>query len=191
LPKTLLVVACLLSVLMAVLAVACGDDENGGDTTPTSTLAPTDVPTIPADTPTPAPDIRAEDLTQQAGLQEYLTASGGVVTQEAIVYSDVTDDGSEDAIVPVSSGGEGGNIALFVYGFGPSGLAELLRKTTDTSLTASIVDGQLEVTEASYGPGDPFCCPSDLITTTYRWDGSALVPETPPATPAPSATEEQ
>jgi hypothetical protein len=90
----------------------------------------------------------------------------------------VTGDGAEDAIVPISSGGEGGNIALFVYGFGPTGLAELLRKTTDTSLTASIVEGQLEVTEASYAVGDPLCCPSDLVTTTYVWDGTSLVPET-------------
>jgi hypothetical protein len=169
----------LLAAIAVSAGVGCDDGESGGTATATATFEqPTEVPTIPGDTPTPAPDIRAEDLTQQAGLQEFLGLSGGIVTDEAIVYSDVTGDGAEDAIVPISSGGEGGNIALFVYGFGPTGLAELLRKTTDTSLTASIVEGQLEVTEAAYAVGDPLCCPSDLVTTTYAWDGTALVSET-------------
>ncbi len=178
-PRHLVVLACVLSLGASGLLLACGDDENGGSATATRTLEPTATlaPTVPAATPTPGPDIRQDDLTLQPGLQEYLTTSGGVVTDDSISYADVTGDGVEDAVIPISSGGEGGNIAVIVYSYQPAGLTELLRVTTQTSLTVGLVDGGILVTEASYAPGDPFCCPTDLKTTTYRWNGSALVPE--------------
>jgi hypothetical protein len=168
----------LLSLGVLALLTACSDS-NGGSATATSTFESTATlaPTPLLETPTPAPDIRQDDLTQQPGLQEFLASSGGVVTEDSISYQDVTSDGVEDAIIPISSGGEGGNIAVFVYSYQPAGLVELLRVTTETSLTVALVDDGLQVTEASFAPGDPFCCPTDLTTTTYRWNGSALAAE--------------
>jgi hypothetical protein len=42
--------------------------------------------------------------------------------------------------------------------------------------------GSVTVTNTSYAPSDPLCCPSLLPeTVTYTWTGTALVPDgTPP-----------
>lgn len=175
-PRHLLVVAYLLSLGAAVFAMACSDDNNGGNATATSTLesTATAAPTLPSETSTPAPDIRQQDLTQQAGLQEFLSTSGGQATADSILYADVTDDGVEEAILPIGSGGESGNIALFVYGYQPSGLTELLRVIPEIRLQAVVDSGQLVVTEPVYGPDDPFRFPSQLKVTTYGWDGAGL-----------------
>lgn len=173
------VIACLLSLGALLVLASCGDDSNGGDPTATfipeatATIPPTEVP----ETPTPSPDIRQEDLTQQPGLQDFLTTSGGQVSADSVLYTDLTRDGVEDAVVPVTSGGEGGNIAVFVYGYTAAGLSELLLVTTATSLTVALVEDGIQVTEAAYAPGDPMCCPSDLVTTDYLWDGTAFVSE--------------
>lgn len=158
----------------------CGDDSNGGDPTATAipeataTILP---PTEPLSSPTPSPDIRQEDLTTQPGLADFLTTSGGQVAADSVLYTDLTADGVEDAVVPVTSGGEGGNIAVFVYGYTELGLSELLFVTTDTSLTVALIEDGIQVTEAAYAPGDPMCCPSDLVTTDYRWDGTSFIAE--------------
>lgn len=172
-PGHLLVLASLV-LATTVFTMACSADDNGGNATATSTLEATAVATMPSDTPTPSPDIHQDDLTQQSGLQDYLSTSGGEVTPNSILYADVTGDRVDDAIVPISSGGEGGNIALFVYGYQPSGLVELLRVQPEIRLQAVVDDGQLIVTEPVYGPGDPFGFPSQLAVTTYGWNGTAL-----------------
>ena len=172
-PRHLLVLACLLSLGAAMPAMACSDGNNGGNATATSTLEST-VTAVPSETPTPAPDIRQQDLTQQAGLQEFLSTSGGQATAESILYADLTDDGVEEAIVPIGSGGESGNIGLFVYGYQPSGLTELLRVVPEIRLQAVVDTGRLIVTEPVYGPDDPFRFPSQLRVTTYAWDGVSL-----------------
>jgi len=181
-PRQLLVFACLLSFAAVAFAVGCKDNDYGGSATATQVL---DTPTTePA--ATPAPDIRQQDLTQQPGLQAFLSSSGGQVDPQSIIYADVTGDRVDDAVVPVSSGGEGGNIALLVYGYQPSGIEELLHYTPDMRLQASVEDGRLTVTEPVSAPGDPLCCPSELKKTTYRWDGAKLVvaeERTVPATP--------
>lgn len=173
-PRHLLVLASLLSLAAAAFAMACSSNDNGGNATATSTLEATAVATVPADTPTPSPDIRQDDLAQQPGLQDYLSASGGEVTPNSILYADVTGDRVDDAIVPVSSGGEGGNIALFVYGYQPSGLVELLRVQPEIRLQAVVDNGRLVVTEPVFAPGDPLGFPSQIKVTTYEWNGTAL-----------------
>jgi hypothetical protein len=180
-PRHSLILVCLLPLVAAALSFGCDEDSNGGSATATDTLQATATPAPVTDqpgSPTPAPDIRQEDLTQQAGLQEFLSTSGGTVDPAAIIYDDLTQDGVEDAVVPVSSGGEGGNIALFVYSYQPAGLEEVLRVLPEMSLTAGVVAGTLQVTQPVYAEGDPMCCPSQTETTTYQWDGRQLVPST-------------
>ena len=176
-PRHLLVFACLLSLSTAALVMGCNDGENGGNATATETLemTATAVATVPPETATPVAAIRREDLTQQPGLREFLSASGGQVDPQSIIYADITGDQEADAIVPVSSGGEGGNIALFIYSYQPSGIEQLLQYTPEMRLQPSVEDGQLTITEPVSAPGDPLCCPSELKKTTYRWDGSKLV----------------
>ena len=181
-PRHQLVFACLLSLAAVAFGMGCKANDNGGSATATQVLQPT--ATEPA--ATAGPDIRQQDLTQQAGLHAFLTSSGGTANRDSIIYADVTGDHVDDAVVPVSSGGEGGNIALFVYGYQPSGIEELLHYVPDTRLQASVEGGRLTITEPVSAPGDPLCCPSELKQTTYSWDGAKLVvagEQTVPATP--------
>ncbi len=175
-----------LLVLVAVTGLATGCDGGGAGDEATPTASPkgtmeetTATPmlataTSPAE-PTPAPDI----LTGQPGLRDFLALAGGEVNPDDITYVDLTGDGPEEAVVPVASGGEGGHIAVFVFGYVGRELQELLMVRPDTgpSLKANIVEGALTITEPVFGPEDPLCCPSQLRTTTYRWDGSAFIVE--------------
>lgn len=175
---------CVPFVLVAALALVSACD--GGEATPTATEEGTATPEMP--TATAAPDIRQQDLTAQPGLQSFLADAGGEVISSAIIYVDLTDDGSEDAVVPVSSGGTAGDIAVFVFGYGPGGLDELLRVLPENdSLRAEISDSAMTVIEPVFGPDDPLCCPAELRTTTYRWDGSQLVVADQETAPGPGS----
>lgn len=157
---------------LLTLAVACSDNNDAGE-------APDPTATVLADgTGTPGPDIRQEDLTQPPDLQQFLQDSGGEVDNERIMYADLTEDGVEEAVVPVSSGGEGGDIAVFVYGYTSGILGELLLVLPeDQTLVAAVEAGVLSVSDPVYAEGDPLCCPSQLNVKTYSWDGSQLVVE--------------
>ena len=164
-----------LAVLLALAALAAGC--NGGDETPSASPTPVFTATatpVPA-TATPVPDIRDEDLTQHPALED-LIASGGEVDASRIIYIDLTEDGVDDAVVPISSGGTGGDLAVVVLGYGPDGLGELLRVVPREarSIRAAVRDGQLVTTEGAYGPNDPLCCPSQILTKWYAWDGDEL-----------------
>lgn len=159
----------LLAGLLA-LAVACSDSNDAGKT-------PAATETAPA-VATGAPDIRQEDLTQQPDLQQFLQDSGGEVDNGRIMYADLTEDGVEEAVVPVGSGGEGGDIAVFVYGYASGALRELLQVLPeDQRLAATVEAGVLSVSDPVYAEGDPRCCPSQLKVKTYGWDGSQLALE--------------
>jgi hypothetical protein len=173
--------AVLLAVaLCAAAALACDDETTSGPEATATAPEPAPTATQPATTPTQsvASDIRQEDLTQQPGLSDFLATAGGEVQPDAIVYADLTNDGAEDAVVPVSSGGEGGDIAVFVYGYVNGTLTELLKaEPQDTSIDADVENGQLVTTQGIYGPDDALCCPSTIRHTSYMWDGTALVVE--------------
>ena len=170
---TLAVSLALLS--LALVAGGCKDNDGKNGATATLTAEATMEATATAPAGTPAPDIRQQDFAQVSAVSDYLATAGGQIDTGAIIYADITEDGFEDAVVPVSSGGEGGYLAIFVFGYGQDGLSELLRVTPSTAVNASVTDGVLTVDEAEYAPGDPMCCPSQLLRTTYRWDGAKLV----------------
>ncbi len=165
-PAALLVVLALLA-----LAAGCRSDSDDADATATGSLQATLVAS-----PTASADIRQETLAGQPGLSEFLLTAGGVTDQPRIIYSDLTGSGEEEAVVPVSSGGEGGDIAVFVFGYIDGEIAELLRaEPADSSIVASIEEGQLVTTEGIFAPGDPINFPSQLLHRYYRWDGTALI----------------
>lgn len=163
----------LVAIALAALAAGCGGGADG-EATPTGSATATVEMTA-----TPPPDIRAEDLTQQPALRGFLASAGGEVDPSRVIYVDLTEDGVEEAVVPVSSGGEGGDLAVFVFGYRAGRLRELLRALPEgsRSIAVDVEAGQLVTTQGVYGPGDPLCCPSQLLRQYYRWDGSALVVE--------------
>ena len=174
---------------IAFAAAAIGCNGGGGDGAATPGVSPevtmnVATPTLARATLTPAPDIRLQDLTEQAGLQEFLAV---IATPDAgqgeTIYADITGDGVEEAVVSVASGGTAGNLAVFVFGYGPGGLSELLREhPPDEALgghiRARVESGQLILSWPIYGPDDPNCCPSQGFRVRYYlWDGSALALE--------------
>ena len=170
---------------LAMLALAgCNGDSHGGD--PTATEQPTDQSqaTATAD-PGDGPNIRSEDLTEQLELNAFLVFTGGVVDASRNQYADLTGSGADEAIVSVSSGGEGGDFAIFVFGYDADGeIDELLRAiTAATSMVATIEDGQLKITEGVFAPGD-IGVPTQLLHRYYAWDGSAFVIEREEQEPA-------
>ena len=177
-PRRVLTVA--LTFVLVALAAGCDDGDSNGEATPVSGVTPTDSAVTATLTSTPAPDIREQDLEELPALQDFVASSGGEIDLARAIYADLTGDGAEEAVVPVSSGGTLGDLAIFVVGYGPGGLQELLRALPDSprsSIRANVEDGQLVTTEEVFGPDDPLCCPSQLRQRTYGWDGSALVLE--------------
>jgi len=166
------ILARLLLVSLAALVVACDDGGAGGEPTaePLPGTAEEATATVP---PNGVTGIRQADLMTQPGIVDFLSTSGGAI--DAIVYLDLTEDGAEEAVLPISSGGEGGDIAVFVYGYQDGRLTELLRVLPDdNSLRAETADGTLTIVQPVFAEGDPLCCPSELRRTVYQWDGTEL-----------------
>jgi hypothetical protein len=170
---------------IALAGVACDDDgDDPADDTPgVATRAPTVEPT-----PAPAPDIREIDLRQVPAVQNFLSETGGELEQETVIYADLTEDGDDEAIVPVTSGGTAGNIGFIVIGATAGGSEALARETRETGgLALAVEDGVLVVTAAVAGPDDPECCPSLLRETRYEWNGAALAITSSDTIPNPGA----
>jgi hypothetical protein len=176
----------LLPLLMASLVVAaCGTKDNGEATevTPSSSPPPESTATI-----TIGPDIEAVDFSQVPAVQDLLEGSGGRLLPEAIIFADLTGDGVEEAVVPISSGGTGGNVAYAVFGYRNGDLKEILEVKPEAGrVTVAVENGVLVDTQPIYGPEDPLCCPSQLQHTYYRWDGEDLVVDHQETETAPSA----
>ena len=163
--------------LSAVLIVACSSGDNGkSNATPS-----------PAD----AAAIRGTDFAAQPALKTLLGQVGGEIDPRAIEYTDLTGDGREEAVVPVSSGGTLGNLAYLVFtlrGGAPSVvLTRTIDKTSRSGLKMEMEDGRLVELVGEYGPEDPLCCPTYLRKTYFRWDGSALQVEREEKGPNPGA----
>jgi hypothetical protein len=172
-------------LLVAGLAVvACGRFQ---DEEPEATSSP---PVEPTATVVPGPDIAEVDFSQVPAVDDLLEGSGGRLLPEEIIISDLTGDGAEEAVVPVSSGGTGGNIAYAVFGYRDGDLEEILRVKPEAGrVMVSIEDGVLVETQPVYGPEDPLCCPSQLRHTYYRWDGEELVVDHEETETVPSAKD--
>lgn len=172
----------LLVLLIAGLVVAaCGQP----DEEPEATSSP---PPERTATVVPAPDIAEVDFSRVRAVEDLLEGSGGYLLPEEIIITDLTGDGAEEAVVPVSSGGTGGNIAYAVFGYRDGDLEEILQVKPEAGrVMVSVEDGVLVETQPIYGPEDPLCCPSQLRHTYYRWDGDEFVVDHEETETVPSA----
>ena len=95
-----------------------------------------------------------------------------------MLYADLTGDQREEAVVPITSGGTQGNVAYVVFTMKGNTPTLILTRTLDRSsaggLRMALDEGRLGEAGAESGPEDPFCCPSTLRRTSFRWDGSQL-----------------
>ncbi len=164
----------LLLVLVAAFAACNG---GGDDATPTSSaVTPGATPAASPEPRTPSSEIRSLDLAATDAVQALLDATGGTYVQDSVLYADLTDDGAEDAVVPVSSGGTLGDVGFIVLMLGDDAVEALLTVEADagTGISVSIEDGMLVTLEPAPGLDDPECCPSQFFRKVYVWDGSSL-----------------
>ena len=160
-----LAVVPLLAALLLLAAAACGQgqEEEGPAPTATELAAPT--------------DIRQVDFAQVEEVRKLIDRlGGGEVVPAEVIFADLTGDGSDEAVVPISSGGSGGHLAFAVFGYRDGELTALLTVRPESGrVAASVEEGLLKQTQPVYGPEDPLCCPGQLQNTYYRWDGRELV----------------
>ncbi len=178
------IAATLLFAVAAFVLGACGGDDDPGDTL---TRTPAATPT-PSASGTPTGDIRAVALDEVADVQSLVGETSGQFAQQDVIYADLTGDGADEAVVPISAGGTLGAVAFIVLAAeGDDATRTLLReRPSGTGGLAVAVEGEdLVVTEPVPGPDDPECCPSQLRVTTYAWDGSALAQASQETIPNP------
>ena len=158
----------LLTVLVVLglsFAMGCRDGEkSGGSATP---KPPT---TSPAATSPPSTDIRAVDLANQPDVKDFAQRLSGEVVPEEVVYADLTGDGLDDAIVPISSGGTQGDVGFIVVGYLDGKLKALFSDApAGGEVRVAVTDGRLVVTLPVYAEGDTSGFPSNIKNVYYAW----------------------
>ena len=147
---------------------ACGSGDGPEGTATSEPATPSDAGAIRNVDPAGVPAVQA--FMRQIG--------GGDLNRAEVTYADLTRDGRDEAIVPISSGGTLGNLGYVVLTLRSGTAASILTVQRDGNSVGGV---KLEVEDlklvkyvGKYGPEDPRCCPSSLIKTTYYWDGSNL-----------------
>jgi hypothetical protein len=179
------------ALAIAALTAACGGGSGektvnpAGSATAASTRTATG--TSAAGTP-PSLDLRTTDLQSLPEVAALIEDSGGVFSQDQVLYADLTGDGVPEAIVPISSGGTMGNIAFIVLMADGDQAKTLLKEYPQAGqgLAVDVQDGKLIMTQPVPGPDDPLCCPSYLKHTTYAWNGLAMALESVTTDPNPN-----
>ena len=155
-----------LASIALLLLAACGSGEQPPSSSPNPPSAEIDA-------------IHAVDFSQDAATKDLIAKVGsGRVARDAILYADLTGDQKDEAVVPITVDGTLGNIAYIVLTMSSGSTKPILTRTMDRSagsgLRMSVDTGKLKETVGVMGPSDPLCCPSELRTTTFRWDGKQL-----------------
>jgi hypothetical protein len=159
--------ALLVAIALAVAACGGGSDDND-DPTPTSAPIETTEPTSG-----PSDAIRSVELQSAPAVAGFIDEIGGTYVQGNVLYADVTGDGAEDAVIPLSSGGTLGDVGFIVASLsGDQVEGTLSVDAREFGVAVSIgEDGKLVSVEPVPGPDDPECCPSQVRTTIYAGDG--------------------
>jgi len=173
---------------LALVAASCGGDDGGdaGTPSPQPSVART-VYTTPAPLQTPAGDIRDVDIASLEPVVSALEESGGSISQPDVTYADLTNDGHDEAVAPVSVDGTLGMIGFFVLmPDGDSARVILEEFPSDAAGLAIAIEGEkLVMTQPAPGPDDPECCPTSLRRTVYAWNGAAFAVESVETIPNP------
>jgi hypothetical protein len=113
-----------------------------------------------------------------AELRTLAQRLAGRIDKAGIAYVDVTGDGRNDAIVPITSDGTYGNLAFVVFRERNGEVESILTRLAGRERRGLVLTydaGQVAETSGVYGPTDANCCPSQIQKTYFRWDGRALV----------------
>lgn len=168
--------------LLLLAFVACGDGQQPEATT---TATPTIAPAASETAVSPVDSLREVDFADPS-LQGPLidAAGGGEVPLKRIEFHDlIGNDGVEEALVTVESGGTLGDLGAGIFAL-IDGEPELVQFVE----TAGRVEVRLDLVvtiEGVWAPADAQCCPSQLHETSYQWDGARFVAITDQVVPAP------
>ena len=164
--------AALLSVATIALFAACsrgtGISVSPSTATPTASASATAAPA--------AQSARSIDFKSDAVAAPIIDHfKGGQIPPARIVYADLTGDRVDDAFVVVESGGTAGDLGAAVFSADEGGKPRLLgyidRAGKVEVRLSGPVAGVIAVTQGSYAPADPQCCPSKLREIILQWDG--------------------
>lgn len=181
----LLPVTILLALLLAAAGCNGDDDEDDPTALPGSPTARASATAAPEETP--SGEIREIAIAGVPDVQELLAETGGELVQENVLYADLTNDGVDEAVVPLASGGTLGDVAFLVLTPVGEKTRTLVREdAVNAGMSLEIVGDKLVMTEPVPGPDDPECCPSMLRKTTYAWNGAALAIEGVETVPNPA-----
>jgi hypothetical protein len=99
---------------------------------------------------------------------------------QPIAYADLTGDGEQEAavILEVSTGGSGNfnylAVVKKVNGI-PQNIATVFLGDRVKVENATIGPGTITVDMLRAGPGQPLCCPNELVSQTYKLQGNQLI----------------
>ena len=170
----LLPIVCGPVVIVAV--VGCSGGKSAGSST---------VPDTAATSVTSVPDLRNIDLASQPDVKEFVQRTGGEVAPEEVIYADLTGDGLDEAVVPVSSGGTQGDVAFIVVGYVDGTLKALFSDApAGGEVRLSVKNRQLVESLPVYTPGDQPHFPSHVKNVYYVWNGDTFVEDHEEVVPA-------
>jgi len=160
-----------LVVVGLAFAMGCRDSEKGaGSDTPKPST------TSAAATSSPSIDIRAVDLANQPDVRDFAQRLSGEVAPEEVVYADLTGDGRDEAVVPISSGGTQGDVGFIVVGYLDGKLKALFSDApAGGEVRVAVTDGRLVVTLPVYTEGDTSGFPSNIKNVYYAWKADHFV----------------
>jgi len=165
---------------LGLSVAACGGTDDA-TSTPTSTPSSTATATITPSGTSPAGIATVEeiDFTDASVIGPLIDHfGGGEIDPNRIQYVDLTRDGTDDAFVPVESGGTAGDVgaALLTIEDGQPRVAGYIETGGRIEVRFPEVGGGIVVTtEGVWEPGDAECCPSQLRESTYEYEGGEFV----------------
>ncbi len=159
------------AALVAVaLGVACSGGKAGKASTPATPVTPSPVTT------SAQVNIRTVNLAEQADVKTFAQGMGGEVLPEEIIYADLTADGADDAVVPISSGGSQGDVAFIVVGYQDGQLKGLFSDApAGGEVRVSVENRMLVESLPVYSQGDQPRFPSHVKKIYYVWNGDGFV----------------
>ncbi len=185
--RSIILAGCI--ALAALLVAACNGDDGGPPTSTPQATRPASPAATPPPRQTPSVDIREIDIEALPEVESAIEETGGLFAQTDVTYTDLTEDGFDEAIAPIASGGTLGNIGFFVITMNGADPDVLLREFPADAggVAVAVEDGKLVMIQPVPGLDDPECCPSSLRRTTYGWNGTALAVEDVRTVPNPDA----
>jgi len=159
--------------LTAIVGAPLAGCTGGGDAVSITSHTPTPTMTATPTATAAAQSARSIDFQSAAIARPIIDHfKGGQIVPERITYADMTGDRVDDAVVVVESGGTAGDLGAAVFSVEqgqPKLLGYIDRAGKVEVRLAGPVAGVIVVTQGSYAPSDPQCCPSKLRELVFQW----------------------